>query len=446
MKKVLLLVSVVLFSLSISACNQASGPSSSNQQNETNVEEGQEQGHEDNNVQQPSGYNLKTGSDFYSSIAEIVGQNSPKHFMPSSTAPSQQVTVGYLDLDNKDVPIWYDEDTETVYFYADGVTTSGGTKKLILNEDSSGMFRDMSSLESIDVSKFDTSNVVEMGNMFDGCKKLVSLNLSNFDTSKVVLMAEMFRNCTSLENLDLSSFNTSNVVSMVSMFKECENLIQLNISSFNTKNVHHMGAMFAGCKKLQKLDVTGFNTSNVEDMSSMFSQCQSLKSLDVSKFDTSNVDHISGMFSCCEQLEAIDLSNFNTSKVTEMTSMFSDCTKLQNINLSNFVLNENVNDLSMLFYNCTNLKEIDISGFNTSNVTEMLYMFSDCSNLEKILVSDNFVLTKITNKGFPMFENCTKLKGGAGTTFSSQNISAQYAHIDEGETNPGYFTRKTNNN
>ena len=46
------------------------------------------------------------------------------------------------------------------------------------------MFNGCSRLTSLDVSKFDTSKVTDMGSMFSECSSLTSLDLSNFDTSK----------------------------------------------------------------------------------------------------------------------------------------------------------------------------------------------------------------------------------------------------------------------
>ena len=42
-----------------------------------------------------------------------------------------------------------------------------------------------------------------------------------------------------------------------------------------------------------------------------------------------------------------------------------------------------------------------------------------------------------------MFSNCSKLVGGAGTKYNTSNPTDKtYAHVDEGPSNPGYFTFK----
>ena len=56
------------------------------------------------------------------------------------------------------------------------------------------MFLDCSSLSSLDVSNFDTSNVTDMRSMFRNCRSLTSLDLSNFNTSRSVeYMSDMFK-------------------------------------------------------------------------------------------------------------------------------------------------------------------------------------------------------------------------------------------------------------
>ena len=60
----------------------------------------------------------------------------------------------------------------------------------------------------------------------------------------------MFDSCSSLKSLDISKFNTSNVTSMKGMFYGCSTLTSLDLSSFNTSNVTNMGYMFYNCSSL----------------------------------------------------------------------------------------------------------------------------------------------------------------------------------------------------
>ena len=54
----------------------------------------------------------------------------------------------------------------------------------------------------------------------------------------------MFFNCSSLNNLNLSKFNTNNVEDMSFMFFNCCSLNNLNLSNFNTDNVKNINEIF----------------------------------------------------------------------------------------------------------------------------------------------------------------------------------------------------------
>ena len=165
---------------------------------------------------------------------------------------------------------------------------------------------------------------------FKGCSTLTVIeNIGNLKTNNVTAMNEMFRDCSSLVSLDLSSLNTEKVSYMDLMFYSCYNLANLNIRSFNASNVLSMGSMFFGCYALTNLDLSNFNTEKVGDMSNMFGQCGQLPVLDLSGFDTQNVKFMYGMFSGCSSLKTIYATNsFVTSSVTDSNDMFSDCSAL----------------------------------------------------------------------------------------------------------------------
>ena len=133
----------------------------------------------------------------------------------------------------------------------------------------------------------------------------------NFDTSNVTNMHNMFNGCDKLTSLDLSSFNTSNVTDMHMMFVLCNSLTSIDLSSFNTENVTTMQHMFDSCSSLTSLDLSSFNTSEVNIMADMFSWCKALTTLDLSNFDTRKVTHMDGMFSRCDSLTTVKVTNCN---------------------------------------------------------------------------------------------------------------------------------------
>ena len=127
------------------------------------------------------------------------------------------------------------------------------------------MFEHCSSLISLNLSKFDTSNSTMMPHMFFGCSLLTSLNLSNFDTSNVKEMQYMFSRCSSLTSLDLSNFDISKVEYMHNMFYGCSSLISLNLSNFNTSNTKGLENMFKDCSNLEYINMINFNENSLNN-------------------------------------------------------------------------------------------------------------------------------------------------------------------------------------
>ncbi len=298
----------------------------------------------------------------------------------------------------------------------DQLTEISGLENLNTSEavDMCEMFYGCSSLKKLDLSGFKTANVSNMYQMFYNCNSLTSLDVSSFNTEKIETMYQMFYNCSSLTSLDVSHFNTENVQNMSYTFYYCSNLKELDVSHFDTQNVTNMGAMFEGCESLEYLDVSGFNTCNVDNMSAMFQRCKSLKNLDVSGFNTEKVDNMTCMFEGCSSLTEIDVSRFNTAEVYYMREMFAYCPELTSLDLSNF---------------------------NTRRAFRMDCLFASCTKLKTIYTNGDWSAENVDNAG-GMFYGCESLRGGKGTKFNPDHTYIDYARIDGGESSPGYFTLK----
>jgi len=173
-----------------------------------------------------------------------------------------------------------------------------------------------------------------------------------------------------------------------------------------------------------------------------FSNASSLASITgLYKLDTSAVTNMCYMFYRCSSLTSLDLSSFNTENVTNMDSMFDRCSSLTSLGLSSFNT-ENVTNMNFMFRYCSSLTSLDVSSFNTAKVTGMKYMFYRCSRLKTIYASSLFT-TNMVRWSIDMFDGCTSLVGGAGTTYDANHTDKTYARIDGGASNPGYFTAKT---
>ncbi len=178
------------------------------------------------------------------------------------------------------------------------------------------MFADCKSLKELDLSSFNTSNVVQLYGIFMGCTKLEKVNLSSFDTKNVVEMSYMFYGCESLKKLDLSNFDTSSVCGKEYAMPGSAK------ASYLYYRFTGMKSMFSGCKELTELNVSSFDTAKVVGMNSMFSDCSNIQKLDLQNFNTTNARSVSGMFSGCSKLEYVDLSGFDLSNSVGYNSMY----------------------------------------------------------------------------------------------------------------------------
>ena len=201
--------------------------------------------------------------------------------------------------------------------------------------------------------------------MFSGLSYITEVDLSKFDSSEIISTSSMFQNCYKLESINLANFNTSTIVYMTSMFQGCKKLKSLDISNFNTSRVINMHYIFENCNSLTSLDLSNFNTTLAIDLGNIFYNCWSLTSIDVSNFVTISAQYIDYMFYNCT-INSLNLSNFDTSKVTLMNNMFYNCTFLEELNLSSFDTHL-VRNMQNMFYNCINLKYINLVNVKETN-------------------------------------------------------------------------------
>lgn len=163
---------------------------------------------------------------------------------------------------------------------------------------------------------------------FRGCRELKEvIGLENLNTAQTSDMDSMFKDCSSLVSIDLSSFDTTQVSDMNSMFSGCSALTALDLSSFQTTRVEKMSSMFSGCSSLKALDLSSFNGRAVENMENMFADCTALTHLDLSYFYPKNVGNMAEMFFNCRELTTIYCKA--TWECGNSEGMFEECRKLR---------------------------------------------------------------------------------------------------------------------
>ena len=436
--------------------------------------------------------------------ARIDGEGNPgyltKYIIPYATFDATEglLTISYGEPEGDYIKLYTDGDNNLLY----GTTCkASAVEKVTITESfkdfkpatTASWFFDFTSLETIEgIGNITTDEVTNMDCMFFLCQSLQSLNLSGFNTSGVTNMHSMFDNCQHLLSLDLSSFNTEKVEDMAAMFYQCNKLENITLGKgFNTTNVTNMLGMFSYCQSLTSLDISRFSTANVTDMREMFLDCSSLATIYVSsKWNTDKVyeSYSYNMFSGCTALtggagtgynenhtdinyaridgegnrgyltlytipyatfdatdglltlsygepegdyielytyefenllrgttckaenvkEVVITKSFKDFKPTTTDSWFKNFTKLETIEGIGNITTDEVTYMDNMFNNCYSLKSLDLSSFNTENVTVMQAMFFGCKSLQSLNLS-SFNTEKVEDM-FRMFFLCENLE------------------------------------
>lgn len=167
----------------------------------------------------------------------------------------------------------------SIMCYVEGtvLTIAGnGSGKIATNANSKCLFSDINKKDYFDVltsinglNMLDTSNTTNMSFMFSYCIALLDIDVSGWDTSNVIAFAQMFEAMQYLEEIiGLDDFNTAKGKSFAEMFSGCYALKELNLSSFDTRaaNVGTVISgnnststctknMFANCRNLEKITI-----------------------------------------------------------------------------------------------------------------------------------------------------------------------------------------------
>ena len=408
-----------------------------------------------------------TETDSYPNLIKFRAASTPSSYSTIITVNGSAKKLSALTYDSITDIYSYDAGAPITKIKFDGASNISELVKLNISNVTSmnNMFYSCYSLQSLNVSNWDTSNVTDMSLMFYECNKLTLLDLSNWDTSNVTNMQQMFNKCTALEELDLSNFDMINVSSLnaSSMFYSCTKLHTLRLDNCSNATINRIitssnfpTSAIEGvtrtiyCKESEAAGLTPptnwvfsyvteeepevpeepptgdiplyvpgefqFNPEITEvrtmvdeshnDLSNMFSFCSNLVSVNTEDWDTSNVTNMREMFFSCSSLPTLDVSNFNTSKVNNMSYMFSGCNNLPSLDVSNFDTS-NVTTMDKMFDGCSSLPSLDVSNWDTSKVTDMSMMFNYCYSLQSLDMS-NWDTSNVTSM-YWMFSYCSNL-------------------------------------
>lgn len=140
------------------------------------------------------------------------------------------------------------------------------------------------------------NNVTNASNCFMSCTNMNSVDMSNWNISNIIDFSSAFYTCTGLTGTNNFVFPSTTCngtdVSLSSMFYACSNLVNLDLSDLHINNIRVFSQTFRGCTKLKTLDIRNFKLSTTTTdarLDGSFWNCSALEHLDIRGFDFVNV-------------------------------------------------------------------------------------------------------------------------------------------------------------
>lgn len=221
--------------------------------------------------------------------------------------------------------------------------------------DGSYMFYGCANSTEINVSQWNTSKIKYFDKMFSNCQSLAFLDVNNWDMISGYSLNNMFA-YSGITDIDLSKWNTSNITNLSNLFFECTRLKQIDLHTWNTESVSTCYWLFRCCSSLEFINIDGWNTCNVYDMDRMFGECPKLIAIKgLNKLNTTNVQFTRLMFIGDQSLTTLDLSSFDTQNCIDTSKMFRGCYNLKSIYVSDTFVMTKVSNSTQMFLDCTSL-------------------------------------------------------------------------------------------
>ena len=296
--------------------------------------------------------------------------------------------------------------------------------------DMSRMFRGCSSLLLDDMTFLSKCKPVYMDSTFCFCNILDIKSIEQLNASNLISSSRLFYNSfIESETLDISGWDTHNIVDMSYMFSKTKNVKQVIFGNIDMRNARILARLFYCNKDISKVDLSGIKVENIESTNSMFYLCLNLSSIRL--WDGYQLDkgfEFSNMFRGCAKLIDLELNHFDLNQVINDSgqgiiqggsTVFSECEKLEKLDLSNCNINSEIS-LEGYFSKCYELKEIIFPEIREAKRVKLLNMddaFSYCVSLNRLDLSI-FDASDIKQCIEPFYA-CTKLKCKVNETFES---------------------------
>lgn len=135
----------------------------------------------------------------------------------------------------------------------------------------SGMFRNNSVIENLDLTGMDFTNITSMSYFCNDCSKLKNIIMPTTKNNVLKYLDYAYYGCSELEIIDLSNIDTSNTTRFNDFIRNCTSLVEIKGVVDLTSNTQALNNAFWNCPQLVKIYIKGLNKTTSLSMSTLLS-------------------------------------------------------------------------------------------------------------------------------------------------------------------------------
>ena len=329
------------------------------------------------------------------------------------------------------------------------------------------LFKDVKCFKTIDLSKMDSSKMVDASNMFENSNfeeiyfgtenKLDNGNRNldeteDFQDEEVDVEEDYEDEEVEEEEVEEEEeeeekdkrkeyFDTKNIKSASNIFMNCKNLKKIQFPpSFNVgKNAKQM---FKGCSKLEEVDTTLISSTEILEMESMFEDCESIKNISFSNdFLTGEIKTLNNVFKNTH-LTTLDISYFRLYNLENTSNIFDGASIKGTLKIGKYYSNNNIRD--NLFKEIAKVTDSNSNVF-TPNGTTINQIFQDIYYNEKnvnitvTIINIDYNIEYKEEANYKIYSNY--LHFGLGWDFTENNVYDLDSSVLVFDKNINYLTR-----
>lgn len=257
---------------------------------------------------------------------------------------------------------------------------------------------------SIDVSKWNTSRVESIANMFQKVKLVTGL--SNWDATNFINLSGAFSSYQGNNLNEIWNWNISKVTAMDETFGWTPDLPIIDLSKwkFNVP-LNTINSCFPWCEKLTEIKgLEKWDTSLVKNFSQLFMSSKNLKKINVENWNVSNVNSFHRCFAGIGVVN-LNLQNWKPVNCLNFSLMFDYAPGIEEVDFSSAYTPYSNANLSFMFNNVVNLKNVYLNSFRFNESMNTVNMFGvstapHCNVWVRDLMAKNFLLER-----FPTLAN-----------------------------------------